>query len=611
MIKKCKKIASFFCAAVMTVSMCTFSLPSNAEPDGSNVIFHDECENLELLNGMKVWTSIYEKQCPGYSGEGFIYLAGGSAAFTVDAPEDGMYEIKTRYIQILDADARQQTIKVNGKKTMVGFPHAESWTDISFGKFRLNKGENEIEILTEYGYAALDTITVEKAVLPELNIAPELTDPKATKETQGLMNYLCDMYGNHMLSGQQEIYGNGHTEDQPGGYSGEYLLGYESEFEWIKDNFGAYPAIRGFDMMNYNPIYGWDDGTTERIIEWGTERNGIPTVCWHINLPVDFTSYEVGELVDWSEASYKPNKSFSVANASVEGTKEYEYTMLTIDCLAQELLKVQEAGVPILFRPYHEAEGNPGDAWFWWGQDGPEAYKNLWKLLYTTLTEKYDLHNLIWIYNSYTYASSPEWYPGDEWVDIVGYDKYNCVYNRNDGLSNCPNEDAISGTFYDLVDLTNNKKLVAMTENDTVPSLKNMEVEKANWLWFCIWYDNGSDNFLTGEDKNNYDTLKEIYTSDYCITLDELPDWKNYEYQGSAEPVIIPGDLNNDKTVNVFDSILMKKLLMNTEEASDVLAASPEDVDGDGVCTVADLTLLNEYLLGKNVNLTTYKPENV
>ncbi len=150
-----------------------------------------------------------------------------------------------------------------------------------------------------------------------------------------------------------------------------------------------------------------------------------------------------------------------------------------------------------------------------------------------------------------------------------------------------------------------------MTENDTVPSLKNMEVEKANWLWFCIWYDNGSDNFLTGEDKNNYDTLKEIYTSDYCITLDELPDWKNYEYQGSAEPAIIPGDLNNDKTVNVFDSILMKKLLLNTEEASDVLAASPEDVDGDGVCTIADLTLLNEYLLGKNVKLTTYKPENI
>ncbi len=48
-------------------------------------------------------------------------------------------------------------------------------------------------------------------------------------------------------------------------------------------------------MMNYNPLYGWDDGTTERIIEWGNERNGIPTVCWHINLPTDFANYEIGE----------------------------------------------------------------------------------------------------------------------------------------------------------------------------------------------------------------------------------------------------------------------------------------------------------------------------
>ena len=65
-----------------------------------------------------------------------------------------------------------------------------------------------------------------------------------------------------------------------------------------------------------------------------------------------------------------------------------------------------------------------------------------------------------------------------------------------------------------------------MPENDTVPSLENMLIEKAHWLYFCIWYDNGSDNFLTGKNKNNYDTLKEIYQSDYCITLDELPDWK-------------------------------------------------------------------------------------
>ena len=73
-------------------------------------------------------------------------------------------------------------------------------------------------------------------------------------------------------------------------------------------------------------------------------------------------------------------------------------------------------------------------------------------------------------------------------VDIVGYDKYNTIYNRYDGLSGVPNEDAISTIFYQLVDLTGGKKMVAMTENDTVPSVKNLTEEKSGWLYFCPWY---------------------------------------------------------------------------------------------------------------------------
>lgn len=609
MIKKMKKMLSLFSAVAMTATACVFTVPVSAEESKSNVIFQSECEDLTLKD-LTVWTSIYNTQLPGYSGEGFVYLTNGSIEFTVNAPEDGMYDISTRYVQILDKnEPRMQTISINGKNTMIGFPYADTWTDKSFGMFRLNKGENTIQILPQYGYAAYDTITVSEAQMPELNIKPTLSDPNATKETQGLMNYLCNMYGKHIISGQQEIYGNGHTKDQPAGYEGDDLLGYESEFEWIKKNFGVYPAIRGFDLMNYNPLYGWDDGTTERIIEWANERNGIPTVCWHINLPTDFASYEVGEPVDWSVASYKPNSSFSVANATIEGTKEYEYVMLTIDVLAEQLLKVQEAGVPIIFRPYHEAEGNPGDAWFWWGQDGPEAYKALWKQLYTTLTEEYGLHNLIWEFNSYTYSSSPEWYPGDEWVDMVGFDKYNCIYNRTDGLSNCPNEDAISDTFYNLVNLTNNKKLVAMPENDTVPSLENMLIEKAHWLYFCIWYDNGDENFLSGANKNNFDTLKEIYQSDYCITLDELPDWRNYEYEG-VEPDIdfIPGDVNGDEKINAFDSIVLKRTLINSPSTDSIQIpkASSADTNGDGLIEIADLVLLNQWLVGKDVEITYY-----
>lgn len=631
MIKFVRRISSAITAAALLLSL-TGALPVISAEEESNVVFHDECENLTLSGGAEVWTSIYQTQLPGYSGEGFIYLSNGSIKFEIDAPADGMYEISTRYVQILDEGGRNQTISVNGSEYMVNFPYADTWQDISFGMFRFKEGVNTIELLPKYGYAAYDTITVETAVFPELKVEPTLSDKKASKETQGLMNYLCDVYGTNILSGQQEIYGNGHTEDQPCGYSGDELLGYESEFEWIKKNFGDYPAIRGFDLMNYNPLYGWDDGSTERIIEWG-EKNGIPTVCWHINLPTDFTSYEMGEELDWSKCSYKINETFDVAEASVEGTKEYEYIMQAIDLLAAELLKVQDAGVPIIFRPYHEAEGNGGingeGAWFWWAQDGAAAYKDLWKQLHTTLTEDYGLHNLIWEFNSYTYSTSAEWYPGDEWVDMVGFDKYNTTYNRHDGKTSGPNEDAISGTFYNLVDLTDNKKMVAMPENDTVPSLENMLVEEAYWLYFCIWYDNGTENFLSDSERyNDFDTLKATYQSDTCITLSELPDWKNYK-TGDIKPTeetteetteatvptstnpydFIPGDVKKDEIVNVFDAIALKNKIMSTmpNDVMPVIAASAADTNGDGYIEIADLTLLHQYLVGMDVELTYYK----
>ena len=260
-------------SGVLTVGMAA-SLPfsSFAESAGENVIFQAECEDLD---GATTWTDIYGQQFPGYSGSGFCYLTGETLTFEVEAPEEGMYEFTTRSAQILDKDGREQTISINGSEFMMKMPYADSWTDFSFGIHRLKKGTNKIQILPRYGYGAYDTITVKKADLPALNVSPTLSDSKATSETQGLMNYLCDVYGKHMLSGQQEIYGGGHTESSPNGYSGADLQGYETEFEYIKKKFGDYPAIRGFDYMNYNPLYGWvhknrkPDGTPYNIYRDG------------------------------------------------------------------------------------------------------------------------------------------------------------------------------------------------------------------------------------------------------------------------------------------------------------------------------------------------------
>lgn len=594
---KIKKFLSLITVAAISAVNLAVAAPCVSAIEGGEVLIKAECEDL---SGAELWTSIYENQLPGYSGEGFAYVTSKAITLEVEAPEEGMYQIDVRYAQILDKSGRDQTISVNGKKNMIKFPYTDKWTDISMGVFRLNKGTNEIEISPQYGYAAYDTITITKAMPNDYSKATStLTDSNATSETKALMKYLKSVYGNHILSGQQEIYG--------GGMNGDGNM--EKEFDWLLENTGKLPAIRGFDMMNYNPLYGWEDGTTERLIDWVTKKGGIATVCWHINVPIDFKNYTLGDEVDWKDCTYKnyqsSNGTFDTSKAVVEGTKEYEYFMAAVDDLAEQLLLCQEAGVPIIFRPLHEAQGNEGNygdgtAWFWWGDRGAEVYKELWKLLYTTLTEKYELHNLIWEFNSYNYANSPTWYPGDDYVDIVAYDKYNVENNRDDGLSSGPNVSAISRIFNYLYNLVDGGKMLAISECDTVPTVENMTVEDAGWLYFCPWY----GDYLMSERYQDPETLSEIYNSDYCITLDELPE--NLYSNSSAEETtvkpaeIVYGDTNCDGLVDISDAVLLKCYLINNKKyAISAQGTLNADVHGNNNgLNAQDAVSIQKFVLG-------------
>ncbi|WP_068504688.1 glycosyl hydrolase [Paenibacillus kribbensis] len=507
-----KKASAIMLAFTLLLGLMTAPVQADDTP-----LFTIEGENAQLTSDLQVATQIYGQPKPGFSGSGFVWMQNsGTITFTVTVPETGMYAISTRYMQELSPDGRLQYLTVNGDtKGSYMLPYTTTWSNFDFGFHKLKQGSNTIQLKAGWGFAYFDTFTVDYANLDPLDVQPVLTDSKATPETQRLMNYLTEVYGNHMISGQQEIYGGGNDGNT------------ELEFDWIHNLTGKYPAIRGFDLMNYNPLYGWEDGTTDRMIDWVNNRGGIATASWHINVPRNFTAYQLGESVDWKNATYKPTETnFNTANAVVPGTKEYQYVKMTIKDLAKQLQILQDNNVPVIFRPYHEAEGNGGlkgeGAWFWWASAGADVYKQLWDQIYTELTETYGLHNLIWTYNSYVYSTSPAWYPGDDQVDIVGYDKYNTVYNRYDGLSGVPNEDAITSIFYQLVDLTGGKKMVAMTENDTVPSVQNLTEEKSGWLYFLPWY----GEHLMSSAFNYPATLKTLYQSDYVITLDELPDLK-------------------------------------------------------------------------------------
>lgn len=594
---KLKKAFSLVAAAAMSAVAVSSVIPAYAEKASSAEMtkfpYTIEGENLE---GAELWTAIYQDEIPGYSGDGFTYLTGGTLSFNVTVPEDGMYQISARVAQILDKEGngRMETISVNGSEYSKNVPYANEWTDFDFGIVRLKAGENTIEFLNKYGYLAIDTVTVSVAEKKDYSIATsETCDPDATPETKSLMKYLKSVYGKHTIAGQQEIYGGGHDNN------------YEWENEFLEKLTGKVPAIRGLDFMNYNPLYGWDDGSTERGIEWVKERNGILTASWHINVPIDFDNYEIGDAVDWTKCSYanyqKSGSTFNTANVIKEGTKEREYFELAMEDLAEQLKKLQDENVPIILRPLHEAQGNEGNygdgtAWFWWGDRGAEVYKELWKLLYTTLTEKYELHNIIWEFNSYDYGNSHTWYPGDEYVDIVAYDKYNVEYNRGDGNSSGPNLLAISSKFDYLFKLTNGKKMVAMAENDTVPAMDNMLIEDANWLYFCPWYDGGEDGgtaFL-GEAYQDHEELKKMYQSEYCITLDELPE-NLYSFDGGEEtPKTTTTGKNTGTTTTTATT---GKNTGTTTIATGI--STPElfcDVNNDGKVSIADAVLIMQSL---------------
>ena len=61
--------------------------------------------------------------------------------------------------------------------------------------------------------------------------------------------------------------------------------------------------------------------------------------------------------------------------------------------------------------------------------------------------------------------------------------------------------------------------MVALAENDSIPSLNNLKVEHAAWLYFNPWY----GDFILNENNNAKSDVKEIYTSQYCIGLEDLP----------------------------------------------------------------------------------------
>ncbi|MBQ9947144.1 MAG: hypothetical protein IJO91_02030 [Oscillospiraceae bacterium] len=302
----------------------------------------------------------------------------------------------------------------------------------------------------------------------------KLSNPNATTEAKKLYDYINSIYREKIISGQQE--------------STWMSGGAEHEMNHISEATGGkLPAIRGLDYMHMD-----FDGVNQRAIEWW-EKGGIVTICWHCG--TDFTG-------EWTHSQNTTIKDWDAA--LTEGTPEYEELIAGMDMGAEALLKLQEAGVPVLWRPFHELNGD----WFWWSKGGAENFKKLWKLMYDRYTNHWGLNNLIWVFG-YSHKDPKfcaDWYVGDEYCDIVGADSY----------SKGPNQ-----MLYKAVGLVvEDRKPICFHECGVIPTPEQLTDKGALWSYFMTWH----TDYITKE--NSKDDLNYIYNHDYVITLDELPSFR-------------------------------------------------------------------------------------
>ncbi|MBQ5318351.1 MAG: beta-mannanase [Oscillospiraceae bacterium] len=458
-----------------------------------------EAEDAKLYGGLKT------EAVDGFSGgEGIGCFENNSqyVEFTVDIGESGVYNL-TFTGKGIGSD-KENNISVDGKNVGAVKHLNEKKSDSTVTNVMLDKGEHKITLTSSWGWIYLDKMTVEaaKGISEEIyDVTPELINPDATAETKALFRFLCDNYGEKIISGQVCDYG----VDGP-------------EFKAIKAETGKYPAMLGLDMMDYSPsrtALGAKGSSVDVAIDFSTNHGGIVAYCWHWNAPTEYLKDGSDENGNprWWGGFYTRNTDFDIAKV-MDGMDPEGKKLLDRDIeeIAKQLNKLEEKGVPVLWRPLHEASGG----WFWWGAKGADAYKKLWVYLYEQLTDVYGCDNLIWVYN----GQSAEWYPGDEYVDIIGEDIYTDKRNYQPQTSK----------FAEAAEYSDSNKIVALTENGVLFDVEDAFAANTKWAWFNTWCgDFAVKNSKYNEEYTDKAMLKEVYGSDKVLTLDELPDLKNYK----------------------------------------------------------------------------------
>ncbi|MDR3251495.1 MAG: beta-mannosidase [Tannerella sp.] len=360
-------------------------------------------------------------------------------------------------------------------------------------------GENAIK--ADPGKLNKDTFSLmfTTDILPPTDIKSTLAVGNPSSEAVRLYNFLKDGYGKKILSGTVAN-----------------VSWNINEAEWIYRHTGKYPALNAFDFIFLfaSPSDWIDYGDTKVVEDWWN-AGGIVSCMWHWNVPKSAVSSD--------RSFYTSETDFNIREALRAGTPENAVIMADLQKIKDCLLLLKDKNIPVLWRPLHEAAGNTnrysgGEAWFWWGAKGAEPCKELWRLMYNYF-ENAGLNNLIWVWTSET--GDDDWYPGDEYVDIIGRD----MYNKPDAKGMLDEYNYLKSHYPD--------KIITLSECGSVAQIPDQWNEGATWSWFMTWYDyertnNPSSSNFDGQEHQHAPVSywKNAFADERVITRDEMPNLK-------------------------------------------------------------------------------------
>jgi mannan endo-1,4-beta-mannosidase len=322
------------------------------------------------------------------------------------------------------------------------------------------------------------------------------TPPSRTfsTEAQKVMNFLTQIYGVKTISGT--VANNAWNT---------------GEADWVYAQTGKYPALNCFDFIhhNYSPS-NWINYENTTVVENWWNNNGLVAAMWHWCVPEDMSESNPTKF-----AFYTDQTNFDVSKINDPASPEYKLMIKDIDIISGYLKLLQNKNIPVIWRPLHEAAGNTnayagGTGWFWWGAKGATSFKLLWKLMFDRMTNYHHLDNLIWVWTSQ--GNDADWYPGDNYVDIVGRDLYPSTNVHDSQLTE----------FNKVKAIVSNRKMIALTECGGIPDPDLMFQKGDTWLWFMPW----CGSYTRDDSQNGAAYWQTVMNNSHVITRDQMPDLK-------------------------------------------------------------------------------------